>query len=132
MLVRSESNSRPPAWQPDAQPTEPPVRGETLSRTQTFHNLAAERKQTYVSQFSHLTSFQCCSSNMFSCNGRRERKGACVLHCFRNNLSSFCHLSSETFLLLSTSLAAQKFVSVTMIRQERSLFSLAIICTNDL
>ena len=27
VLVRSESNSRPPAWQPDAQPTEPPVRG---------------------------------------------------------------------------------------------------------
>ena len=27
VLVRPESNSRPPAWQPDAQPTEPPVRG---------------------------------------------------------------------------------------------------------
>ena len=26
-LVRPESNSRPPAWQPDAQPTEPPVGG---------------------------------------------------------------------------------------------------------
>ena len=26
VLVRPESNSRPPAWQPDAQPTEPPVR----------------------------------------------------------------------------------------------------------
>ena len=26
MLVRLESNSRPPAWQPDAQPTEPSVR----------------------------------------------------------------------------------------------------------
>ena len=25
VLVRPESNSRPPAWQPDAQPTEPPV-----------------------------------------------------------------------------------------------------------
>ena len=29
-MVRPESNSRPPAWQPDAQPTEPPVRGLTL------------------------------------------------------------------------------------------------------
>ena len=28
VLVRPESNSRPPAWQPDAQPTEPPVRGK--------------------------------------------------------------------------------------------------------
>ena len=27
VLVQPESNSRPPAWQPDAQPTEPPVRG---------------------------------------------------------------------------------------------------------
>ena len=27
MLVRPESNSRPPAEQPNAQPTEPPVRG---------------------------------------------------------------------------------------------------------
>ena len=27
VLVRPESNSRPPAWQPDVQPTEPPVRG---------------------------------------------------------------------------------------------------------
>ena len=27
MMVRPESNSRPPAWQPDAQQTEPPVRG---------------------------------------------------------------------------------------------------------
>ena len=26
-MVRPESNSRPPAYQPDAQPTEPPVRG---------------------------------------------------------------------------------------------------------
>ena len=26
VLVRPESNSRPPAWQPGAQPTEPPVR----------------------------------------------------------------------------------------------------------
>ena len=28
VLVRPESNSRPPAWQADAQPTEPPVRGK--------------------------------------------------------------------------------------------------------
>ena len=27
VLVRPKSNSRPPAWQPDPQPTEPPVRG---------------------------------------------------------------------------------------------------------
>ena len=27
-MVPLESNSRPPAWQPDAQLTEPPVRGE--------------------------------------------------------------------------------------------------------
>ena len=27
-MVRPESNSRPPARQPDAQPTEPPVRGK--------------------------------------------------------------------------------------------------------
>ena len=30
MLVRPDSNSRPPAWQPGAQPTEPPMRGEHL------------------------------------------------------------------------------------------------------
>ena len=29
VLVRPESNSRPPAWQPDAQLTEPPVRGDS-------------------------------------------------------------------------------------------------------
>ena len=29
MLVRPDSNSRPPARQPGAQPTEPPVRGES-------------------------------------------------------------------------------------------------------
>ena len=28
VLVRPKSNSQPPAWQPDAQPTEPPVRGK--------------------------------------------------------------------------------------------------------
>ena len=30
VLVRPESNSRPPAWQPDVQPTEPPVRYDTV------------------------------------------------------------------------------------------------------
>ena len=29
-MVRPESNSRRPAWQPDAQPTEPPVRGGSI------------------------------------------------------------------------------------------------------
>ena len=33
VLVRPESNSRLPTWQPDAQPTEPPVRGETGDRS---------------------------------------------------------------------------------------------------
>ena len=31
VLVRPESNSRPPAWQSDAQPTEPPVRGGSVN-----------------------------------------------------------------------------------------------------
>ena len=30
VLVQPESNSRPPAWQPGAQPTEPPVRGQNV------------------------------------------------------------------------------------------------------
>ena len=29
-MVRPESNSRPPAWQPDAQPNEPPVRAGSV------------------------------------------------------------------------------------------------------
>ena len=33
MLVRPESNSRPPAWQPDAQPTEPTVRKLVITRS---------------------------------------------------------------------------------------------------
>ena len=33
MLVRPEFNSRPPAWQPDAQPTEPPVAVLTVRRS---------------------------------------------------------------------------------------------------
>ena len=40
MLVRPELNSQPPAWQPGAQPTEPPVRGEnkwTHSSKQVTH-----------------------------------------------------------------------------------------------
>ena len=32
-MVRPESNSRPPASQPDAQPTEPPVRGTVQVRS---------------------------------------------------------------------------------------------------
>ena len=32
VLVQPESNSRPPAWEPDAQATEPPVRGTVSKR----------------------------------------------------------------------------------------------------
>ena len=33
VLVRPESNSRPPTWQPDAQPTEPPVCGHQVIKS---------------------------------------------------------------------------------------------------
>ena len=35
-MIRSESDSRPPAYQPDAQPTEPAVRGKTLNNRATL------------------------------------------------------------------------------------------------
>ena len=47
VLVRPESNSRPPAWQPDAQPTEPPVRGATMIRIQSL-NWAKAWKPTWL------------------------------------------------------------------------------------
>ena len=39
LLVRPEPNSRPPAWQPDAQPTDPPVRGLTITICNAYLNL---------------------------------------------------------------------------------------------
>ena len=50
VLVRPESNSRPPAWQPDAQPTEPPVRGGLISNKREWNNCfiknAPQKKKT--------------------------------------------------------------------------------------
>ena len=47
VLVRPESNLRPPTWQPDAQPTEPPVHGSV-----GFNNLQ--------NQLLYKLSFDCC------------------------------------------------------------------------
>ena len=41
VLVRPELNSRPPAWQPGAQPTEPPVRGGSVA---LFQGLRKDEK----------------------------------------------------------------------------------------
>ena len=47
VLVWPESNSRPPAWQPDAQPTEPPVRGAKLfTLTRTGAQRIEQKKKT--------------------------------------------------------------------------------------
>ena len=41
MLVRPELNSRPLAWQPGAQPTEPPVRLEPVAKSKKVLTLDA-------------------------------------------------------------------------------------------
>ena len=58
VLVRPGSNSRPPAWQPDAQPTEPSVRGSSdLSkniRLPKFPKSMKQRGDDYGSTLSML------------------------------------------------------------------------------
>ena len=53
MLVRPELNSRPPAWQPGAQPTEPPVRSQPFDlhhprTTAELHDRAGSRNSPTV------------------------------------------------------------------------------------
>ena len=56
VLVWPESNSRPPAWQPDAQPTEPPVRGAKLfTLTRTGAQRIEQKKKNSRSYFSVYT-----------------------------------------------------------------------------
>ena len=52
MLVRPESISRPPAWQPDAQTTEPPVR--YLSYTLYLINKTRTKKKLTQGQYYHF------------------------------------------------------------------------------
>ena len=47
VLVRSELNSQPPAQQPDAQPTEPPVGGAGIKYLSTNHNVLADWASTH-------------------------------------------------------------------------------------
>ena len=57
MLVRPESNSRPPAWQPGAQPTEPPVRGGYSYPILNNWGLGENVSMIFVTSVFSLTAF---------------------------------------------------------------------------
>ena len=66
VLVRPESNSRPPALQPNAQPTEPPVRGST--KRQKKKKLMTASKGQKIRYFFSLT----CSLNIPACSASSD------------------------------------------------------------
>ena len=63
-MVRPESKSRPAAWQPDAQPTEPPVRGSSLiaSSYTLLKAIAATYSAWTLTLFTSFLVVSTCSS----------------------------------------------------------------------
>ena len=57
VLVRPESNSRPPAWLPDPQPTEPPVRCLIVPRDMRLvHPLLCDKRTRFFAEILSFTA----------------------------------------------------------------------------
>ena len=70
VLVRSESNSRPPTWQPDAQPTEPPVHRSRLTDIFYVHKFPVGRTHTLFEKSRRWSPWCCGRPVLSSISGR--------------------------------------------------------------
>ena len=122
MLVRPESNSQPPAWQLDAQTTEPPlcevVPGLTI--------IALEMLKINCKLFTIFTISMCRKPALIPCANKSELPLAEPLLSEKHKYQGYCEILRNIF-----QLRALSYIKLASLKRFIYFITLQIICQGE-